>query len=163
MAADGDSVLLHGLEQSALRLRSRPIDLVGKHDLSEDRSAVQLEAPARPALTVQNQDVRAGYVARHQIRCELNPREAELQALGEGTDHQCLAEARVALQKNVPSRHERPEHLIDDARLPDDALCHRRSQARDTLGRSRESLGELLIRHEPRGSLHRGVGLGEPR
>ena len=38
LALDGDLVLLHRLEQRALRLRRRAVDLVGEHDLREDRA-----------------------------------------------------------------------------------------------------------------------------
>ena len=43
LAVDGDGPLLHDLEQRRLRLRARPVDLVGEHDVREHRSAVEVE------------------------------------------------------------------------------------------------------------------------
>ncbi len=37
-AGGGDLVLLHGLEQSGLGLRRRAVDLVGEHDVGEERT-----------------------------------------------------------------------------------------------------------------------------
>lgn len=39
-AVDRDNALLHDLEQRALRLRTRAVDLVGQNDGGEDRSLV---------------------------------------------------------------------------------------------------------------------------
>ena len=41
--ADGDAVLLHRLEQRALRLRRGAVDLVGEDDVREDRALAELE------------------------------------------------------------------------------------------------------------------------
>ena len=58
-AVDGDLALLHDLEQRGLRLRARPVDLVGEDDVGEDRAGVELE---RSGLLVVDRD--AGDVAR---------------------------------------------------------------------------------------------------
>ena len=42
-AVDGDAALLHDLEEGGLRLRARAVDLVGEHDVREDRAGVELE------------------------------------------------------------------------------------------------------------------------
>ena len=43
---DGDRALAHRLEQRRLRLRRRAVDLVGEHDVREDRALLELEALA---------------------------------------------------------------------------------------------------------------------
>ena len=44
-AVDRDAALLHDLEERGLGLRARPVDLVGEHDVREDRAGVELEDP----------------------------------------------------------------------------------------------------------------------
>ena len=50
-AAHGDRMILHRLEQRALGLGRGPVDLVGQHDVGEDRPLLELEAPAALAPT----------------------------------------------------------------------------------------------------------------
>jgi hypothetical protein len=45
LAGDGHFPLLHGLQQGRLRLGRRAVDLVGQHDIGEDRPADELERP----------------------------------------------------------------------------------------------------------------------
>ena len=43
---DGDALLLHRLQQRGLRLRRRAVDLVGEHDVREDRARQNTNAAA---------------------------------------------------------------------------------------------------------------------
>ncbi len=43
LAVDGDVAFLHHLEHRRLRLRRRPVDLVGEDDVGEDRAGTELE------------------------------------------------------------------------------------------------------------------------
>ena len=45
--ADRDAVLVHRLEQRALRLRRGAVDLVGEDDVREDRALAEVELPSR--------------------------------------------------------------------------------------------------------------------
>ena len=45
-APDRDAMLLHRLEQRALRLGRGAVDLVGEHDVGEDRALAELERVA---------------------------------------------------------------------------------------------------------------------
>ena len=47
-AGDGDRPLLHRLEQGRLGLGRGPVDLVGQHQVGEDRPALELEPADRP-------------------------------------------------------------------------------------------------------------------
>ena len=67
LAVDRDLRLLHRLEQRALRLGRRAVDLVAEHDVGEDRPLAQLElARAR------RQHVGARDVGRQQVGRELD-------------------------------------------------------------------------------------------
>ena len=66
----GDRALLHGFEQSRLGLGGSAVDLVGQHDVGEDRAGLKTEgAPAR-LLFFQN--IGPDNVGRHQVRRELD-------------------------------------------------------------------------------------------
>ncbi len=72
--ADRHAVLLHRLEQRALRLRRGAVDLVGEHDVREDRALPELEdLPAR--LRVSSMTRGAEDVGGHQVGRELDARE----------------------------------------------------------------------------------------
>ena len=67
LPADRDLLLLHHLQQRALHLRRRPVDLVGQQQVGEHRPERDLELAA--ALVV---DAGADDVGRHQVRGELD-------------------------------------------------------------------------------------------
>jgi hypothetical protein len=159
-AAQGARVLLHRLQQRALRLRRRAVDLVGQDHLPEDRPAVQHEA-ARAVLGV-HQHVRAEHVARHQIGRELDAREAQVEARGEGAHEQRLAQARRAFQQHVPSGEQPDQHVVDDRALADDHLADRPSQPVEGHRRVAEALtdGSLgLVGHGSPLRARRGEGV----
>ena len=66
-AVGRDLALLHRLEQRRLRLGRRAVDLVGQHDVREDRSLAELELAG---LRVVHE--RARDVARHEVGRELD-------------------------------------------------------------------------------------------
>jgi hypothetical protein len=90
----------------------------------------------RPALVLDD-DVGADDVAGHQVRRELDAREAQLHRLRERAHEERLAEAGRALEQRVTAREETDEHLLDDLRLPDD-------DARDSVLQRRGGLRELV-------------------
>ena len=91
-----------------------------------------------------DEHVRAGHVARHEIRGELDAREREIQAAGDGPDKERLAQPGRPLEEDVPSREDPPQRLLDDVVLPDHGLPDRLSQPRA------RPLGELEPRLEGR-------------
>ena len=113
-------LLLHRLEERGLRLRGRPVDLVGQEDVREDGAPLELEVPA--PLGVLDDDVRADDVRRHQVRRELDAREREVEATGQGADQEGLPQARDPFEQDVPAREERDEHLVHDLVVTDDDL-----------------------------------------
>ena len=68
LALDRDLPLLHRLQQRGLRLRRRPVDLVGEQQVGEDRPGAEVELGGAGV-----EDQRAGDVAGHQVRGELQP------------------------------------------------------------------------------------------
>jgi len=66
-AVDRDLALRHRLEQGRLRLRRRPVDLVGQHDVGEHGTRAEVEL-ARRAVP----DVHAHHVGGEQVRGELD-------------------------------------------------------------------------------------------
>ena len=85
LAAGGDPVLLHRLEQRRLRLGRRAVHLVGEDDVGEQRppDEAELAVPGGPVLL---EDVGAGDVRGHQVRGELDAVEGEVQHLGRAND-----------------------------------------------------------------------------
>ena len=81
-ARHGDLPLLHGLEQRRLDLGRRAVDLVGQHDVGEDRPRLEDEAFGRLLAEVH---LRAGDVGRQQVGGELDPAEVRLQVLAPGS------------------------------------------------------------------------------
>ena len=127
-----DLPLLHRLEQRALRLRRRAVDLVGEQDVREDRPL--LDAEGRRLRVV---DARAEDVGRQQVGRELHALELRRDRLRQGRRRQRLGDAGDALEQQVaaagpgaPFRHrerdggeERRQHPPDQRVLPDDHLA----------------------------------------
>ena len=116
----GHGVLLHRLEQRGLGLRRRAVDLVGQHDVREDRPVHELEE-APPGAVVLLEQLGAGDVARHQVGGELHARELEVERLGDGLHEQRLREAGHADEQRVAAREDRGDEIVHDVALADDA------------------------------------------
>ena len=56
-AVDGDLALLHRLEQRRLGLRRRPVDLVGEHDVGEQRARLEAELLGRALVDAHADEV----------------------------------------------------------------------------------------------------------
>ena len=124
-----DLPLLHGLHQRGLRLRRRAVDLVGEDQVGEDRPGEETEAAAA-APGVRDQHFGAGDVGGHQVRRELDAREAEVQQLREGGDEQGLGHPRDAYEQRVVAGQDAEQDLLDHLLHPDHALAERLPDAR---------------------------------
>ena len=142
-------MLLHRLEQRGLRARRRAIDLVGQHDVGEDRPAHEAKAP-RAGRRVLLEDLGAGDVARHEIGRELDAAEVEVHRLGERAHHERFRKARHADEQRVAAGDERHEDLVEHALLADDAPLHLGAQPR----RRGDQRVAVLRRAERRSSVH---------
>ena len=137
-----DAVLLHRLEQRALRLRRRAVHLVGEHDVREDGALAELER-LRAALRLVD-DRRAEDVGRHEVRRELDARERERQRLGQRAHEHRLAEARHALEQRVPAGEHARDDAVDDLALPTIAFAISVAQLVDPLAEARDLLPHRL-------------------
>ena len=79
--ADGDLLFLHRLEQGALHLGRRAVDLIGQHQVGEDRPFARREG-ARLRVV----DLRAHHVGRQHVRRELEAGKPHVQAVGQRLD-----------------------------------------------------------------------------
>ncbi len=129
LAGRGHRVLLHRLEERRLRLRRGAVDLVGEHDVREDRALHEAEdAPAGGGVLLEQ--LRAGDVARHEVRRELDAREGEVEGLGQRAHEERLREAGHAHEQRVSAREERGDEVVDDGVLSDDAARDLRGEVR---------------------------------
>ena len=96
-----DRPLLHGLQQGRLGLGRCAVDLVGQKDVREHRAG--LEDPLAVAAVDLLQDVRADNIGRHEIGRELHAGELQGQHVAQRLDHRRLADARNALEQQVPA------------------------------------------------------------
>ncbi len=117
-AVGGDRQILHRLEQRALRLGGRAVDLVGQEELREDRALVEDEAVF---LLVEH--VAAGDVARHQIGRELDALEGGAEHVREGAHEQRLAEAGHAFDEHVTAGEDGDERVQDEIVLAEEHLA----------------------------------------
>ena len=120
-AADGDRRLLHRLEQGRLGLRRGAVDLVSKQEIREDRSGLEHEPPASGLVFAQ--DVGADDVGGHQVRCELDAGELDMESVGQGAHQQRLAEAGNALEQDVAVGEQADDRTVDHLLLADDDVA----------------------------------------
>ena len=116
---DGHLSLLHDLEQRALHLRRRAVDLVGEQEVREHRPERRREL-AR-ALVV---DAGADEVGGHEVGRELDALELPADGIGERLDRQRLGETGHALDEHVAAGEERDGQPFEQLVLPDDDLLH---------------------------------------
>ncbi len=115
LPAEGDLPLCHHFEQRRLHLCRRPVDLIGQHEVGEDRPELGVEPlRARPV------DARPDDVGRHQVGGELEARERAADRPRERLDGEGLGDAGHALEQAVAAREQADHHPLDEAFLADD-------------------------------------------
>ena len=114
---DGDASLLHDLEQGRLRLGRGAVDLVGEHDVGEDRAGVEVEGRLGRVV-----DRHAGDVARQQVGGELDAAVAALHRAGHRPGQLGLARAGEVLQEQVPLGEHAGQRQADDVLLAEHGL-----------------------------------------
>ena len=129
LAVERHLPLLHGLEQRALRLGRGAVDLIGEHELREDRAALEAEL-AGLAL----EDGHAEHVRGQQIAGELHPLERQAQRAGEGVGERGLADARDVLDQQVPARQQAGEAQADLLLLAENDAVDLREDCVDVSG-----------------------------
>ncbi len=119
LAPDRHLALLHHLEQGALDLGGRAVDLVGEQEVGEDRTE---RRPELARLLVV--DPRADQVGRHEIGRELDPLELAADRLGERLDRHRLGQARDAFDEDVAAGEQGDDQALEQVVLADDDLLH---------------------------------------
>jgi len=107
--------LLHRLEQRALRLGRRAVDLVGEHDRMEDRPGVEAE---RMRLRVV--DRHAEHVGRQEVARELHARVLESQRRRQRLRQRRLADPGDVLDQQVPAGEQAGQREPQRRGLADD-------------------------------------------
>jgi hypothetical protein len=122
LLADGHRLLLHRLEQRGLRLRRRAVDLVGEHDVREDRPALELEA-ARQLARLAASTIRLVPSTSAGIRSGVNwMRENDSSSASASVpNEQRLAQAGHAFQQHVAAGEQGGGDRARDVGLPDHA------------------------------------------
>ena len=113
-------IFLHRLEQGRLSFWRRAVDLIGEDDLREDRAFQKAQRSVTRFLV---EHFGAGDVGRHQVRCELNALEREVEDLRERFDQQRLRETRNADDEAMTTGEQRDERLFNHRILADDDLA----------------------------------------
>ena len=155
LAADRHLLFLHRLEERRLDLGGRAVDLVGEHEIREQRPLLRIEL-LRPLI----EHHRADDVGREEIGRELNAREADAEALRHRADGERLRQSRHALEQDVAAGEQPDQQPLDHDLLADDPLGH---LARDglrqhrvvRLGRSRSHRSDASAARFTVGSLSR--------
>ena len=95
-AIDGDLAVAHRFEQSALGAGSRAIDLVSQNHVGEDRTRLENEFAGARVV-----DAGADNIGRQQVGRELHAMKRAIDAGGERSGEQGLADARDVLNQDV--------------------------------------------------------------
>jgi Dolichyl-phosphate-mannose-protein mannosyltransferase len=149
-AIGGHLLFGHRFEQRTLRFRRRAVDLVGEHELCEQRSGMEFEFAAL-ALVHADPD----NVGRQQIGRELDALERKIERRGKGVRQRSLADAgqifdqKMAACKDARERKEHPFVLSEHDLV-------------DLLLRTRQRGGEAGIERQGFGN-GREAGLGHDR
>ena len=117
-AADRHLLLLHHLQQRALHLRRRPVDLVGEQQVGEHRAE-----PGREVPLLLVEDACPDEVRGHQVGRELDALEASADGVREGLDGHRLGETGDTLDEDVTPREQGHQQSLEEVVLAhDDAL-----------------------------------------
>ena len=101
-----------------MRLGRGAVDLVGEHQVGEQRAGHEGQFP-RAAGAVFAQHLGAGDVAGHQVGSELDTLERPAERVGEGAHQQGLGHAGWADQQRVAAAEQSHQQGLDHRFLPD--------------------------------------------
>ena len=97
----GDLRFVHGFEQSGLRFRRGAIDLVGQHDVGENRAGLELEL-----LLDGVEDADADDVAGQHVRGELDALKRTVERMRQRLRQRGLADAGHVFDEQVAARQQ---------------------------------------------------------
>jgi hypothetical protein len=120
VAGHGDLAFLHRLQQGRLHLRRRAVDLVGEHQVAEDRARLELELTLASLRVVH---LAAGDVRGQQVGRELDAAELALDVLRKRLDRPGLGQPGQSLHQHVAVGEDGNQKVVDHLPLADDALA----------------------------------------
>ena len=144
LAFRGDLVFFHGLEERALGLRGRSIDLVSQDHLVEDRPGMELESAI---LAVEYRD--ADDVGRQQIAGELDALKSESERCRKRMRQHRLADARHVLDQQMAPCQEARDGEPDLPLLAQDDIADLGNDAFELLRYISRAVGAGQIRRIP--------------
>ena len=115
-----DSLFLHRLEQRRLRLGRCPVNLIGKHDIGEHRTGLELQNLVTGVALLD--DIRSHDVRGHQVGCELDSRRLQVEGVAQRLYEPGLSHAGNALEDGVALRKYGNQEFVDDLAVADDNL-----------------------------------------
>jgi hypothetical protein len=128
-APDGHLPLLHDLQQRALHLRGRAVDLVGQQQVGEYRPEGHIELARRLVV-----DPGTDEVGRHQVGSELDSLELPADRASQRLDRERLGQPRDALNEQVTAGEHGNRHALEQYILTNDRALdleqHRFERAR---------------------------------
>ena len=99
-------------------LGGRTIDFVRQQNVGKNRPRLKVEEFFAHCVFLD--DIRAGDIGRHEVRCELNAGKLQVHDICERGDQLCFTEARHTFQKHVTAGKQAHDDAIDDVSIPDD-------------------------------------------
>ena len=120
VAADGDRVLLHRLEQADWVLGVARLISSASTICEKDRARLKLEHAT--AVGQLHDDVGADDVGRHQVGRELDAVEVERDRIGQRAHQKRLAQTRHAFQQRMAADEQAGQDAMDDLVVADDHL-----------------------------------------
>ena len=111
-----DLVFFHGLQDGRLGFGRGPVDLVGQHDVGENRTRFECKRPLAVAL---GQDLRAHNIRRHQVGGKLDPLGPQAHRPTQGFHQQGFAQTGRALQQNMPAGKKGGQHFAYNLTIAD--------------------------------------------
>jgi hypothetical protein len=112
-----DGAFLHRFEQRGLRLWSGPVDLVGQHEVGENRTGLKAQCLGPPLIRFH--DHAADNVGGHEIGGELNARVPQVEHSRECSEQRRFPESRYTFQQDVSPGEQANQDAIDDILLTD--------------------------------------------
>jgi hypothetical protein len=122
-----------------LHLGRGSVDLVGQNDVGEDRAFLDAELPGVGLV-----DERPDEVRRQQVRGELDPLVAGLDAGGQARDRRGLGQPRHPLDQQVPVAEQPDQHPVEQVVLAHDDPVHLVPQGRKRPARGLDLFGDVL-------------------
>ena len=119
LALDRQLAFLHRLQQSGLRARRGAVDLVGEHQLRQQRPGPKLEI-ARFLVV----DVDPGHIRGQQIGGELDAAKRAADRAGERFRQHRFAQPGHIVQQDVPLGEDRGQCVVEHLLAPDDHAPH---------------------------------------